>query len=246
MSLNTWKPILSEYSVPKSVVTDSGPCYSSEYFNEMMKRMGIHHITNSPHHHQSNGMAEGYMRIIKSLLQKAKETGDDPMLWFSFTAAHYWVILCHHHLKCFMVENPFQTYHKFSTTPPSYPILFIQKTSTRTGQSRWKHPPHRDQSNVHHTPWQNLAPSNSWRVPGISFLQNKGWQWYNICQNKATLKTIQAMHSANTKTNHTGTASSSYDATSINQSKNGTHMYGLVNSSLYRIKKKIKLSLGSE
>ena len=40
--------------------------------------MGIDHITTSPHHHQSNGLAEGYVRIIKSLLQKAKETGDDP------------------------------------------------------------------------------------------------------------------------------------------------------------------------
>ena len=42
-----------------------------------MKKIGIHHITTSPHHHQSNRLAEGYVRIIKSLLQKAKETGDD-------------------------------------------------------------------------------------------------------------------------------------------------------------------------
>ena len=44
----------------------------------MMKKMGIHHITTSPHHHQNNRLAEGYVRIIKSFLQKAKETGDDP------------------------------------------------------------------------------------------------------------------------------------------------------------------------
>ena len=72
------KAIFSEYGVPKSIVTDNGPCCSSEYFKEMMKKMGIHHITTSPHHHQSNRLAEGYMRIIKSLLQKAKEIGDDP------------------------------------------------------------------------------------------------------------------------------------------------------------------------
>ena len=72
------KAIFSEYGVPKSVVTDNGPCYSREYFKEMMKKMGIHHITTSPHYCQSNRLAEGYMRIIKSLLQKAKETGDDP------------------------------------------------------------------------------------------------------------------------------------------------------------------------
>ena len=35
------------------------------------------HITTSPHHHKSNGLAEGYVRIIKNLLSKAKETGQD-------------------------------------------------------------------------------------------------------------------------------------------------------------------------
>ena len=72
------KAIFSEYGVPKSIVTDNGQCYSSEYLKEMMKKMDIHHITTSPHHHPSNRLAEGYMRIIMSLLQKAKETGDDP------------------------------------------------------------------------------------------------------------------------------------------------------------------------
>ena len=49
------KAIFSEYGVPESIVTDNGPCYSSEYFKEMMKKMGIHHITTNLHHHQSNG-----------------------------------------------------------------------------------------------------------------------------------------------------------------------------------------------
>ena len=35
------------------------------------------HTTTSPHHHQSNGLAEGYVKIIKNLLSKAKETGQD-------------------------------------------------------------------------------------------------------------------------------------------------------------------------
>ena len=30
-----------------------------------------------PHHRQSNGLAEGYVKIIKNLLSKAKETGQD-------------------------------------------------------------------------------------------------------------------------------------------------------------------------
>ena len=73
------KAIFSEYGVSKSIVTDNAPCYSSAYFKEMMKKMGIHHITTSPHNHLSNRLAEDHhVRIIKSLLEKAKETGDDP------------------------------------------------------------------------------------------------------------------------------------------------------------------------
>ena len=134
------KAIFSEYGVPKSIVTDNGPCYSSEYFKEMMKKMGTHHITTSPHHYQSNGLAEGYMRIIKSLLQKAKETSDD----------HHTVIFiyCSTPLSDTLPslfemlhgQKPFQTYHKFSTTPPSHPILFVQKTSTRIKQTKTSSP----------------------------------------------------------------------------------------------------------
>ena len=41
-----------------------------------MRHLGIMHITTSPHH-QSDGLAEGYEKIIKNLLSKAKETGQD-------------------------------------------------------------------------------------------------------------------------------------------------------------------------
>ena len=54
------KAIFSELGIPKT-----------------MSHLGITHITTSPHHHQSNGLAEGYVRIIKNLLSKAKETGQD-------------------------------------------------------------------------------------------------------------------------------------------------------------------------
>ena len=42
-----------------------------------MSHRGITHITTSPYHHKSNGLAEGYVKIIKNLLSKAKETGQD-------------------------------------------------------------------------------------------------------------------------------------------------------------------------
>ena len=71
------KAIFSELGIPKTLVSDNGPCYTGDQFKKTMSHLGITHITTSLHHHQSNGLAEGYVRIIKNLLSKAKETGQD-------------------------------------------------------------------------------------------------------------------------------------------------------------------------
>ena len=71
------KAIFSELGVPKTLVSDNGPCYTGDQFKKTMSHLGITHITTSPHHHQSNELAEGYVKIIKNLLSKAKETGQD-------------------------------------------------------------------------------------------------------------------------------------------------------------------------
>ena len=69
------KTIFSELRVPKTLVSDNEPCYTGDQFKKTMSYLGIRHITTSPHHHQSNGLAEGCVKIIKNLLSKAKETG---------------------------------------------------------------------------------------------------------------------------------------------------------------------------
>ena len=45
-----------------------------------MTNWRIHHITTSPHHHQSNGQAEVYVKISKTILQKPKDANEDPHL----------------------------------------------------------------------------------------------------------------------------------------------------------------------
>ena len=71
------KAIFSELGVLKTLVSDNGPCYPGDQLKKTMSHLGIMHITMNPHHHQSNGLAEGYVKIIKNLLSKAKETGQD-------------------------------------------------------------------------------------------------------------------------------------------------------------------------
>ena len=66
------KAIFSALGVPKTLVSENRPCYTGDQFKETMSHLGITHITTSPHHHQFNELVEGYVKIIKNLLSKAK------------------------------------------------------------------------------------------------------------------------------------------------------------------------------
>ena len=43
-----------------------------------MEDIGVHHITRSPCYHQSNGLAEIFVQLMKSLLSTVKEPGKNP------------------------------------------------------------------------------------------------------------------------------------------------------------------------
>ena len=72
-----FKLICSEYGWPDTLVSDNGPCYTSEVFTTLMREYNINHITSSPHYPQSNGLAEKYVQIVKNLFYKAQEEGKD-------------------------------------------------------------------------------------------------------------------------------------------------------------------------
>ncbi len=67
------KSIFSRHGIPRLLVTDNGPCYSSREFRQFVKDWEFEHVTSSPKYPRSNGMAERYVGTVKSLLKKATD-----------------------------------------------------------------------------------------------------------------------------------------------------------------------------
>ena len=74
---NECKLIFSEYGWPETLVSDNGSCSTVDAFTNVMNPYCVNHITRSPHYPQSNGLAERYVPIVKSLFYKAKEEVKD-------------------------------------------------------------------------------------------------------------------------------------------------------------------------
>ena len=67
------KLIFSEYGCPETLISDNGPCYTSEAFTSLMKDYSVNHITSSPHYPQSNGLAENLSRLIRVYFTRQKK-----------------------------------------------------------------------------------------------------------------------------------------------------------------------------
>ena len=79
-SASHFKLICSEYGWPETLVSDNGPCYTSEVFTNLMKEYNVNHITSCHHYLQSNGLAEKYVQLVKNLFYKAKKEGRERLV----------------------------------------------------------------------------------------------------------------------------------------------------------------------
>lgn len=65
------REIFSRFGIPKQVVSDNGPPFSSEEFEKFLSDNGIQHIFSAPYHPASNGAAESAVKICKKIIKKA-------------------------------------------------------------------------------------------------------------------------------------------------------------------------------
>ena len=67
--------IFAAHGLPIVIVTDNGPAFIAEEFEQFCLKNGIRHVPTAPYHPSSNGQAERVVRTFKEAMRKLK-TGD--------------------------------------------------------------------------------------------------------------------------------------------------------------------------
>lgn len=74
------KPHFARYGIPKVVISDSGPQFTSEEFKKFASDYEFRHTTSSLRYPQSNGLEEQTVQNVKDILAKSMEDKSDPNL----------------------------------------------------------------------------------------------------------------------------------------------------------------------
>ena len=68
--INAIESLFARHGVP-DILSDNGPQYSSQEFREFAASWNFHHVTSSPTHPKSNGLAENGVKAVTKILQKS-------------------------------------------------------------------------------------------------------------------------------------------------------------------------------
>ena len=67
------REIFSRWGLPLMIVSDNATCFTSYIFTDFCKHNAIKHITSSPHHPSTNGLAEEQSKCLSMVLKKSLE-----------------------------------------------------------------------------------------------------------------------------------------------------------------------------
>ncbi|KAJ8711148.1 hypothetical protein PYW07_008390 [Mythimna separata] len=75
--------LFSKFGLPKQIVSDNGPPFTSTEFHNFASNHGIEHIFTAPYHPASNGLAENAVKTFKRVIKKAAlgKQNIDRALW---------------------------------------------------------------------------------------------------------------------------------------------------------------------
>ena len=67
-TITALREMFARNGLPRELVSDNGPQFTSQEFLQFMTTNGIRHITSSPYHPASNGAAERFVQTVKRAL----------------------------------------------------------------------------------------------------------------------------------------------------------------------------------
>jgi transposase InsO family protein len=62
--------IFVRFGIPKELVTDGGPPFTSHKFEALLSKYHVLHTIDSPYHPQGNGQVESTNKVIEAILTK--------------------------------------------------------------------------------------------------------------------------------------------------------------------------------
>ena len=86
-SIANLRAMFATHGSPEIVVSDNGTAFTRAEFKEFMQQNRIRHVTSSPYHPASNGLAERHIQTFKSALKK--DASDDIQQQLSLFLVHY-------------------------------------------------------------------------------------------------------------------------------------------------------------
>lgn len=70
-TIQALRRMFASYGIPRQLVSDNGPQFSSLEFTTFLARNGVKHILTAPYHPSSNGQAERFVRTLKQGLKNS-------------------------------------------------------------------------------------------------------------------------------------------------------------------------------
>ncbi|KAJ8706686.1 hypothetical protein PYW07_012764 [Mythimna separata] len=79
----------ARFGLPKQIVSDNGPPFTSSEFSRFLSANGVEHLFSAPYHPASNGAAENAVRTVKKVIKKAHREKLDITLFLNNFLLHY-------------------------------------------------------------------------------------------------------------------------------------------------------------
>ena len=76
-TIQAMEEMFSRFGMPRMVVSDNGPQFTSQQFQEYCKRNNVKHVTSTPYHPRTNGLAERAVRTFKQRFAASRASGLD-------------------------------------------------------------------------------------------------------------------------------------------------------------------------